>query len=107
METLDEYCRRYLAFLDVYVDVPIVKYEDLVHDPKNTMSKVCEYLDLPYSCDFEQLHAIFNLTGDSGRRGSVIQPPVPKRLPPDLYIAQGKSRNYVAALERLYYAQRH
>lgn len=99
--TLDEYCRRYLAFLDAYPDIPIVKYEHFLFEPQTVMAAVCEHLKLPYSSDFEDLHSVFNLTGDSGRRGKVIRPRPRRSLTPELAAEQQSSQNYRALLARL------
>lgn len=64
----DEYCRRYLAFLDAHQDIPIIKYEDFVHAPKAVMKKICQLLDLTYYPDFQSVYGSFKFTGDSGRR---------------------------------------
>lgn len=71
-ETFEEYCSRYLAFLDAHRGLPVVSYEDLVRDPSVTMKVVCQILKLPFEETFGQLHAVFALTGDSGRRSKHI-----------------------------------
>jgi len=71
--TMDEYCRRYLAFLQEYVGVPRLRYEDFVANPAESLQRACVELDLPFSPDFLDLFSVFKLTGDSGRSGSVIE----------------------------------
>lgn len=71
--TIDEYSRRYLAFLLAHEDVPVVRYEDFVSDSAVTMQRICEVLELPFSPDFGDLFSVFQLTGDSGRRGNRIE----------------------------------
>lgn len=68
----DAYCQRYLQFLDDHVDVPIVRYEDLVAEPVVTMQRICVALDLPCRDDFDSLISVFKVSGDSGRTGSGI-----------------------------------
>jgi hypothetical protein len=69
---MDEYCRRYLAFLQEYADVPRLRYEDFLANPAESLQGACSHLDLPYSPDFADLFSVFKLTGDSGRSGSII-----------------------------------
>jgi hypothetical protein len=71
--TFDEYCKRYLAFLRTYDGVPIIKYEDFVDAPQETMRKICFLLDIPYLDKFADLFGVFELTGESGRSGDFIQ----------------------------------
>ncbi|MBL3601730.1 MAG: sulfotransferase family protein [gamma proteobacterium endosymbiont of Lamellibrachia anaximandri] len=70
--TFDEYCRRYLIFIDSYHDVPIIKYEDFVVSPYESMDALCNLLDIPYSDQFIDLFNVINLTGDSGRSSGEI-----------------------------------
>ena len=72
--TLDDYCRRYILFLDSYADVPVVHYEDFVRHPESTMQRLCEILDLRYEAQFTDLFSVFQISGDSGRTGGVISP---------------------------------
>ncbi|RRS33973.1 MAG: hypothetical protein OI74_06470 [Gammaproteobacteria bacterium (ex Lamellibrachia satsuma)] len=74
--TFDEYCRRYLAFINSYSGVPIIKYEDFVDSPQESMCHICNLLDIPYSDQFVDLFSVIKLTGDSGRRSDniVIKP---------------------------------
>lgn len=68
-QTFDEYCLRYIIFLDTYQSIPLFRYEDLVADPPSLMKRICEALELPYEEHFLELFHVFNLTGDSGRSG--------------------------------------
>ncbi len=71
--TFDEYCRRYLVFIDSYSDIPIVKYEDLVVSPHGVMKNICNLLDIPFSDQFIELFDAIKLTGDSGRSSGAIK----------------------------------
>lgn len=71
--TYDEYCRRYLVFMDDHRGVPVIRYEDFTRSPRETMALMCELLDLSYSDQFPYLFSVFKLTGDSGRRSDVIE----------------------------------
>ena len=70
--TFDEYCRRYLTFLQKFHGVPIVRYEDLVTNPEETMLAVCDHLNLAYTPNFKELLGLFKFSGDSGRGGKSI-----------------------------------
>jgi len=70
---LEEYCRRYLVFLDDHADLPPLRYEDFVEGPERWMRGLCDRLLLPYSTDFSSLFDAFRLTGDSGRRSGTIE----------------------------------
>ena len=68
--TFDEYCRRYLAFLDAHEDIPWIKYESFVSAPHETMRQICQILELTYFEGFEDVYGAFRFSGDSGRRNS-------------------------------------
>lgn len=82
--TLNEYCRRYTAFLTAHDGVPIVRYEDLVSAPEATMSTICTHLDMQFNPDFVDLFDVYRLTGDSGRSGGTIAPRPSKNLSGEL-----------------------
>ena len=71
--TFEEYCRRYLVFLEKYEGVDIIKYEDFVANPRKVMQKICRSLELDYMVDFQNLFSVFQFSGDSGRGGDVIE----------------------------------
>jgi hypothetical protein len=71
--TIDEYCRRYIAFLHAYEGVPVLKYESFVAAPHEVMRNVCSLLEIPYSDQFIDLFSVFILTGESGRRSNFIE----------------------------------
>jgi hypothetical protein len=72
--TFEEYCQRYIAFLQAYKGVPIIRYEEFTRAPNTTMGLMCEHLQIPFSEQFGDLFGVFTLTGDSGRTGEVIAP---------------------------------
>lgn len=72
-DNFDEYCRRYIAFLHAYQEVPIFRYEDFVADPESVMAKICGALELPFNVEFPDLFDVHRLTGDSGRSGTIIK----------------------------------
>ncbi|WP_140909348.1 sulfotransferase family protein [Cognatiluteimonas lumbrici] len=76
--TFDEYCSRYLAFLDRYEGVPIMRYEDFIQDPKREMQEACRHLQLPYFDEFASVFSVFRVSGDSGRHFAVLSSPPPR-----------------------------
>jgi hypothetical protein len=72
--TIDEYARRYVAFLDRHHGVPVVRYEDLVAEPVAAMSRICDALQLALREDFADYQDLFMLSGSSGRQGDRIAP---------------------------------
>lgn len=76
--SFDAYCARYLAFLDAYQGIAVVRYEDFAQTPGPTMQQICHQLDLPFDNTFEQHFSAFRLTGGSGRTSASIELP-PRR----------------------------
>jgi hypothetical protein len=101
--TLDEYCRRYLAFLDRHAGVPVFKYEDFVDRPAPVLQQICEALDLPFNDDFEDLFDVFKISGDSGRSGARIAPRGPRADETEFRAAARASAHYRALVDRLDY----
>ncbi len=71
--TFNEYCYRYLCFLDDYKELKIFKYEDFVGNSINTMDNLCAKLDVEFDADFINNFSEYKLSGDSGRSGDVIE----------------------------------
>ncbi len=72
--TFDEYCLRVLAFLAPYSDEQIINYETFTEDPQVSMKAMCDILELTYDEGFIDIFDSFLVTGDSGRKGTVIEP---------------------------------
>jgi hypothetical protein len=72
--SFEEYCKRYMQFLDAYDDCRTFIYEDFVADPESQMQEICKELQLPYDDTFEQIFEVSKMTGDSGRSSGKIQP---------------------------------
>lgn len=100
---LDEYCRRYLAFLDHHAGSPVIRYEDFVAAPARVLRLLCEVLKLPFRDGFEDLIGVFHLTGDSGRRGETIESRPRRPVPGDVEQELKDSRPLAALLQRLGY----
>jgi hypothetical protein len=65
--TLDEYCKRYLSFLDSYQDLPVLKYEDFCANPDLFLRKLCSILSIRYDPTYRHRLDTIELSGDSGR----------------------------------------
>jgi hypothetical protein len=72
-QTLEEYSRRYMVFLDEYRGVDLFRYEDFVADPETEMQAICSVLELPFDPSFQDLFSLVHLSGDSGRTGTIIK----------------------------------
>lgn len=71
--SFDEYCRRHLRFLADYTGVKWFRYEDFVADPRGVMLQMCEVLHIPFDEGFIQRFPDFSFSGDSGRKGDVVE----------------------------------
>lgn len=100
---LDEYCRRYLAFLDYNADLPMFRYEDFVAAPEPSLRLMCESLQLPFRTGFQDLIGVFRLTGDSGRQGETIEPRPRRPVPDEVADEIQGARHLVILLQRLGY----
>ena len=72
--TFDEYCQRYLSFLEAYSGVPVVQYESFVAAPNDVMQTICGHLELDYFPGFQEVFDSFKFSGDSGRTSGTIEP---------------------------------
>jgi len=70
--SLDEYARRYQAFLDRHDDVQHFRYEDFVARPDSVLRELCTELALPFVAGAEDLYSLVAMSGDSGRKGNRI-----------------------------------
>lgn len=104
--TLEEYSRRYLAFLDRYRDVPLRRYEDFCVEPEAFMQELCELLELEYDPIFLDRFGSIKLSGDSGRGSNIEITSRPRRpIPEGLQAELESSEVYQRLLERLNYAK--
>ncbi len=71
--SFDEYCRRYLTFINDYDGVEIIRYEDFVVHPEKVMQDICRILKLPFNPSFQDVFSVHKITGDSGRSGGIIE----------------------------------
>jgi len=80
---LDEYSRRYQAFLDRYASLPMLRYEDFCTQPETFMENLCNILEIGYSGGFLRRFGKIALSGDSGRAGILTIEPRPRREVPE------------------------
>jgi len=104
--TLDEYSRRYLAFLERYADLPLRRYEDFCKEPEAFMEELCGLLEISYSADFLEYFGDISLSGDSGRKGLDGISLRPRReIPEEVAIQADSSQAYAALIDRLAYGK--
>lgn len=101
--TLEDYARRYLAFLDRHAGIAVFSYEEFTTDPETVLQQMCAALDLTYSPLATALIGAIRLSGDSGRSGERIAPRPRRPVPPGIE-AQREGRSYQALCARLGYA---
>lgn len=69
----DEYCRRFIVFAKSFSKDEVVKYEDFVVNPDDTLLKVAKILFLPFKdCSLEYID-VFKISGGSGRQSVDIK----------------------------------
>ena len=101
--TLDEYARRYHAFLNAYQHCDLIRYEDFVADPVATMQRICNSLVLDDNPDFADTYYAIELSGNCGRSGDTISPRPRRAYPPALDQEAQNSESYASLLSRLGY----
>ncbi|MCC5989155.1 MAG: hypothetical protein JJT95_15900 [Pararhodobacter sp.] len=103
-KTLEEYARRYLAFLDRYEGVPVVFYEDFTVDPNAVLRRMCDLLELKFSPLATELIGAVRMSGDSGRKEGPIGPRPRREVPEAIDAQRGESNSYRALCARFGYA---
>lgn len=101
--TLDEYARRYLAFLAAYPNTRRFKYEDFVASPDEVLSEMCAELLLPFPSDYKDLYMVHQFSGDSGRKGDVISQRERRPVTDDLLAAANASPSFQSLCQQLQY----
>jgi len=59
----EDYCTRYMDFVNDYVGVPRIRYEDYTMSPQATLQKLCRDMDLTFSDDALRKFSDVELTG--------------------------------------------
>lgn len=80
----DEYCQRWIAFLECYRGRPVYRYEDFCDDPGQQVASLCRDLHVSFDPGFSSRIRDQKLTGDSGRRSDEIGARTAKPIPPEL-----------------------
>ena len=101
--TLNEYSKRYLAFLDDMTGIDIVKYEDFVKAPKKTMRKICSIFNITYNDNFLETFDSFSLSGGSGRTSADISKRERRKISDEIANEMETSKSYQILVERLSY----
>jgi hypothetical protein len=102
-ETFDEYCRRYLLFIEENAAETYYKYEDFVDEPKKLMKALCKSLDLSFNEDFMELFDIYEFSGDSGRSSNTIGRRARREYGDSFKNELNRSSNYAQLCSRLHY----
>lgn len=68
--SFDEYCKRYLQFLNRHQGINVASFTALTENPVATMKEICRTLDLEFNGDFLNAFGVFKFSGDSGRTDS-------------------------------------
>jgi hypothetical protein len=101
--TFNEYCGRYLLFVEHNKDLLVCKYEDFVDDTVKELKVLCECLDLPFNEDFLDLFDLNVISGDSGRSSNIISKRKRRDYNENFYKELNKSTNYFELCEQLQY----
>jgi hypothetical protein len=100
---LDEYCRRYLAFLVAHDDLPRFRYEDFVADPDSVLRQICAALDLPFNSCAVEVFSLVQISGDSGRSGNLISSRPRRAIDESLRLTLAESAAYHDLCSRMGY----
>lgn len=100
---IDEYTRRYHAFLDAHSGMPVYRYEDIVADPAGRLSQICHALALPWNSEAINLFQIAHISGDSGRSSGVISSRSRRPVPAPLVAEAQASEAFRTLCQRLGY----
>jgi hypothetical protein len=101
--TLDEYASRYQAFLAAYPDARVFKYEEFVASPDDVLTEICAELGLPFPPDYKSLFMAHSFSGDSGRKGDVIEARERRPVADELMAAAKESASFHSLCEQLQY----
>jgi hypothetical protein len=101
--TFDEYCARYLAFIEQFSPSQLIKYEDFVENSEMELKSITKLLDLPFTTSYADIFSLFNVTGDSGRGGSVIETKPRRELDDELLTEIHSSKSYKLLIQKLEY----
>ena len=101
--TFEEYCQRFLAFVNTLEDKQIIRYEDFVDNPIKQMQMMAEKFELPFDESFMDTFSVFRVSGDSGRSGEAIKNRPRKALSEDFKKEILDSKSYKMITKRYGY----
>ena len=99
----EEYCRRYVTFLDNYDNSQVFKYEAFVENPIEQMKLICEYMELDFVDSFLDFFDTAVVTGDSGRKSSNISKRARREVSNEMQEEINKSQSYRTIADRFHY----
>lgn len=103
-DTLEEYARRYLAFLERHKGVPIFFYENYIENPTGELQKMSDCLKLPYSDVAIDVSGYVPMSGASGRSNRQIGHRPRRNIPDDVSTQRREGSSYLSLCERLGYS---
>lgn len=103
--SFDQYCQRWLKFLETYKNIDIYRYEDFCEDPDTILKKMCNTLEIDYSPQYRKEFQTITLTGNSGRGKTTKDIEKLEDRPIDQIFLEeiNNSRNYKTLRETLEY----
>jgi hypothetical protein len=101
--SFEEYCRRYVTFLNNYDDAQVFKYETFVENPSDQMKLICEYLEIEFVESFLDFFDTAVVTGDSGRKSSNISKRARREVSNEMQEEIIKSPSYRTIADRFHY----
>ena len=99
----DEYCKRYMLFLEHNRDVPMYKYENFVDNPDQELKQMCDALELPFNEGFQDIFDLNFISGDSGRSSNIIEKRERRKIDDTFKKEIAQSHEYRKLCERLDY----
>jgi hypothetical protein len=101
--TFEEYCQRFLTFVNTLEDKQIIRYEDFVDNPIKQMQMMADKFELPFDESFMDTFSVFRVSGDSGRSGNEIKTRLRKTLSDDFKKEILDSKSYKIIIKRFGY----
>ena len=102
-QTIEEYSKRYMRFLDNLSKYQIFKYENFIEDSEHFMKQVCCELKLNYCSGFTDSFGKHQLSGNSGRSSDKIVKHERRGIPKSLLAELSSAPNFDLLCERLGY----
>lgn len=102
--SVDEFCRRCLAMLEAGPDLPQLTYEEFVLAPSRGLAQLTSTLELPFDPSALERFGRIEVSGDSGRMSTVIEPRPRRPVEPELIRELGASTHYETLCNRLAYS---